>query len=571
MGQLAKYHDFFGKRVSWLFILSVLVGVFLFLVESSFVFVFQGFLRAVNLVEPDKLWLPSWYPHSLTSALTLLVFFGIIRSIGYLLKVYLGGIVSQAFTSVQRQRILRFALENAEKLNTHEVVNVYLERVAQAAQLVNLGAQLLLAITTAILFLALGLRLAFVEMGIAIAMLAILLIPMRALNIIIKKSGEGVTVESELANRSLVQGLRHYFFLRIYGLVPQAIEQGETNIRNFEEHYRKFYFAHGLKHTFPAAAGIFVIGLITYISVQYLQTPSAKLISFFYIFMRLAQTASECSATFSEFRLQLPGFRRLFSWHEKIIESPSFKNQKQPVNENLKSSFAKAIDSNGITVVTKNLCFAFEAEKPVIKNINLNLNRGDVLVLRGESGAGKSTLLSLTLGLLQPSQGQIMINGFEVSSIRDFLGPYVAYVGPDPFLISGTVRENILYGHPNSTFVSDAEIWSAIEQAQLTKEIRALSEQLDEVLHEHTQLSTGQKQRLAIARAILRKPKLLILDEASANLDEVTEKKFIASLKNLLPNLTTFIISHKNSFDEISTTCLELKKLNYENHNQPNS
>jgi ABC-type multidrug transport system fused ATPase/permease subunit len=562
MTSLAKYRVFFGRQVIWLFSLSVIVGIFLFLVESSFVFVFQGFLRAVKLVEPDKLLLPDWYPDSLKAAVILLIVFGVFRSVGYLFKVYLGGIVAQAFIRVQRERLLRFALENAEKLNTHEVINIYMERVAQASLLVNLGAQLILAFTTAFLFLILGLRMAFLEMAIAIVMLAIFLLPMRALNEYIKRAGEGVTSESELANRSLLQGLRHYFFLRIYGLIPQAIERGQTNIKNFEEHYRRFYLAHAFKHTFPVAAGIFVIGVITFISVQYLQTPSVKLISFFYIFMRLSQTASESSATFSEFRLQMPGFLRLFSWHERILASSSFHQAPRPRNSASRAAFEKALQSQGLSLDIRNICFSFEDSSPVIENLSVKIGRGDVLVIRGESGAGKSTLLSLALGLLQPSKGKVLINDLPIEDVRDFLGPHVAYVGPDPFLISGTVRENLLYGHPDIMNVSDTEIWDALEKAQLSKEIQSLAGKLEEVLHEHTQLSTGQKQRLAIARAVLRHPKLLILDEASANLDGATERNFIEGLRNLLPNLTTFVISHKNSFDQIATNTLELKKIN---------
>ncbi len=433
----------------------------------------------------------------------------------------------------------------------------------------NLGAQLVLSLTTASLFLVLGLRMAFVEMSIAISMLTLLLLPMRALNVRTKAAGEGVTLESELANRSLVQGLRHFFFPRIYGLIPDAIRSGHANIRNFEEHYRRFYVAHALKHTFPVAAGVFIIGVITYVSVSYLHTPSVKLISFFYIFMRLAQTASESSATFSEFRLQFPGFQRLYSWHERIIAAEVYKGTHDaPVsarageeNRLAEKEFKSQCDVVGLELRVENVSFAFEPGKPVLENVSLALKRGEVIVVRGESGAGKSTLLSLMLGLLQPSAGRILVNGSPVSKVRDFLGPYVAYVGPDPFLIPGTVRENLLYGHPRPKDISDQEIWKAIEQAQLGKEIRALAGQLGEQLHEHTQLSTGQRQRLAIARAMLRHPRLLILDEASANLDEVTEKNFIDVLGALLPHLTTFIISHKTSFDRIATSTIELKKL----------
>ncbi len=136
--------------------------------------------------------------------------------------------------------------------------------------------------------------------------------------------------------------------------------------------------------------------------------------------------------------------------------------------------------------------------------------------------------------------------------------PFVAYVGPEPYLISGTVRENLLYGHQSKDQVTDADLWQALGLAQLESEIRSLPGSLDAKLNEQTQMSTGQKQRLAIARALLRKPQMLILDEATANLDGQTEDRFIQCLRPLLPRLTTVIISHKGSFNALATSTIIL-------------
>ena len=539
---------------------SVGVGIFLFFVESSVVFVFQGFLRAINLVAPDKLLLPDWYPKSLWAAVALLMIFGTLRSVGYLMKTYLGGVISQSFLRIQRERILQYALENAGQLNSHEVVNMYMERIYQAAQLVNLGAQLGLTCTTAFLFLILGFRLAPAEMAMGVFLLGLFLLPMRALNARILRAGAGIALESEIANRSLIQGLRHYFFLRIYDLIPSEVQRGVESIRNYEEHYRRYFLTFSVKNTLPMAAGIFVISVITYVSVRFLHTPAVGLISFFYIFMRLAQSASESSGTLAEFRLQIPGLLILRSWYDKTIFSDKKVETIEPFDQKLAESFLATIEKQGIVLEVRELSFSYEKTKPVLQNLSLQVSRGDVLVIQGESGVGKSTLLSLILGLYKPNKGEILVNGFSVEKIRNVLSTYIGYVGPEPYLISGSVRENLLYGHLSKAAVQDGEIWLALQKAQLSKEIESLPEQLKTILHAHTQLSTGQRQRMAIARAILRNPKILILDEASANLDGVTEQNFINGLKEILPGLTTIVISHKSSFNGIATQRIELTK-----------
>ena len=274
--------------------------------------------------------------------------------------------------------------------------------------------------------------------------------------------------------------------------------------------------------------------------------------------MRLAQAASESSATLAEFRLQLPGVGKLLLWHQKMFSAEP-KMIAEALGLDRQKEFHAEVLVNGIRLDIKNLSFGYDPGHFVLENLSLVAGRGDVLVVQGESGSGKSTLLSLILGLRHPAKGQILLNGIPVEKLRSFLGQYIAYVGPEPYLISGTVRDNLLYGHGEQK-VSDEDLWEALAKAQLVREIKALPNGLNEVLYEHTQLSTGQRQRLAIARAMLRHPRLLILDEASANLDGATEQSFIDGIRSLLPGLTAIIISHKNTFNQIATNRIELRR-----------
>jgi ABC-type multidrug transport system fused ATPase/permease subunit len=561
--QLRKAKQFVGNEVWLLFWQASFFGFVLFLIESSFIFVLQGFLVAVGLVESSKMLLPSWYPKSLLSAVLILFAFGASRALAYVLKGYLAGRTYQAFMKVQRKRILSYALENAGELPAHEIISVFMERVTQVGGALHGASQLVMIGTTSVLFFVLGLRLAPLELLLGILGMMLVVLPLRSFNVVINASAKALIVEWEEASRSLVQGLKNQFFLKIYGLVPKEVEKGRVSLDRYAQHYDRYYLIANFKNALPVLCGVFIISLITYLSTKYIHTPPIKLVSFFYIFMRLAQGGSEIDMSLSDLRLHFPGLKMLYSWHLKFLahaQAIKDEQRERSLDEASRIKLLALIRQSGVRVSLRSVTFGFD-EKPLFKDLSLLLQRGDVLVIQGESGVGKSTLLSLILGLLIPTQGEVQINEYPAIDAKEIMSNFVGYVGPEPFLISGSVRDNLLYGHTEPSSVSDERIWSALNKAQLSSVIASLPHQLDEMLLESAQLSTGQKQRLAIARALLRDMKMLILDEASANLDEVTEQRFIDSLKELLPELTTVVISHKSTFDRIATQRLLLKRL----------
>ncbi|MES2597937.1 MAG: ABC transporter ATP-binding protein [Verrucomicrobiota bacterium] len=190
--------------------------------------------------------------------------------------------------------------------------------------------------------------------------------------------------------------------------------------------------------------------------------------------------------------------------------------------------------------------FSYTAKLPTVHGITLEALPGQTIALVGPTGAGKSTLINLLTRFYEYDEGVITIDGTPVHELKkSSLRRQIGYVTQESFMFNGTVRENLLIGRRDAT---DEQLWGALVSANADAFVKRLPQQLDTHVGERgVKLSVGEKQRLSIARALLRNPPILLLDEATASVDTETERQIQSALDHLMEGRTSFVIAHRLS------------------------
>ena len=187
-----------------------------------------------------------------------------------------------------------------------------------------------------------------------------------------------------------------------------------------------------------------------------------------------------------------------------------------------------------------------DGDEYVLENFNLKIPFGSNIAIVGETGAGKSTLVNLVCRFFEPTKGQVLIDGRDARERSQlWLHSAIGYVLQTPHLFSGTVRENLLYGNPNAT---EEEIERALKLVSAEEVVKKMEKGLDSDVGEGgDMLSTGEKQLISFARAILADPRILVLDEATASVDTLTEQKIQSAIETIIKGRTSLVIAHRLS------------------------
>jgi len=302
----------------------------------------------------------------------------------------------------------------------------------------------------------------------------------------------------------------------------------------------KFYLS--ITHTIPKLIlEIMSISFISILLVFFVNTTYSfeliifKLTAYAVVIVRMLPSFSVIASNANQLRATIPALQILhgeFSDRKKYLyQSASFNREEVMFN-----SFN--------SLVIKNINFFYEKTHPIIKNFSLEVRKGETIGIIGESGKGKSTLVNLILGLIKPADGDIKINNISIIDKKinkDFFG----FVQQNVYLLDDTIKRNIAFGVPDEE-IDDEKIKKSMITAQIYDFVLNMNYGVETVVgNRGVKLSGGQVQRIGIARAIYRDPKILILDESTSSLDLKTENDFLDTLKKLKKDVTMIIISHK--------------------------
>ncbi|MFC1224051.1 ABC transporter ATP-binding protein [Pedobacter sp. BG31] len=217
------------------------------------------------------------------------------------------------------------------------------------------------------------------------------------------------------------------------------------------------------------------------------------------------------------------------------------------LESNLKQLALNETATSTALIEFKNVHFSYDDSKEILHNINLRFEKGKTYALIGPTGGGKTTTASLISRLYDPTKGRVLLNGKDIRSFSAAERTQkIGFILQEPFLFTGTVKENILYGNSQYKSVTDAELQKIIEEANLNALLAIFDEGLStQITSGSDSISLGQKQLIAFMRAVLRNPELLILDEATANIDTITEQLLGSILNKLSKETTLVIIAHR--------------------------
>lgn len=541
--------DLLGKRILFYLMLALLTGIGVFLVEYAFVYALQGFLILIGVSSTSALPLPSWIPTTPSYFYAFFLTVGIFRVLLTQYKIYLGRLTNQIFIKRFRDSILKHSIMNASQISSHEAFGLFSDTLSRAGSVIIEGISLIITMLSACLLLIAGFIKAPYEMAIGLICLLALIPTLKSLGKTSLRSGYALNSSWEKTTKILFEGIRHHYFFKAHGLIGKQINNGLKQIEQYEQNNRDYYISTGIKNSFPQIFGIFLILALSFLGINYFKTSGTNLIAFLYIFLRVSQSGSEAFGLLNNIIFNAPSLNDLSNWMKK------YKIDDSSLSINLDAHHAPALGISEIKF--ENVSFSYN-DQPLLKNISFKLVPGDVLLIEAPSGSGKSTLIGLILKISAPLQGKILFNERNLQDFSDEFRDAISYVGPEPFLFNTTVRENLTYGIKRQYADDEAHIWSCLKLACAETIVNDLDQGLDEILNEHTQLSTGQKQRLSLARALIRNPDVLILDESTANLDGDYEKIVKNNLTGFIKDKICIIIAHKGHIKELATQTLKL-------------
>ena len=518
------------------------VAALSFLLVSKIITVYVPFLyrdavNALSVKSPATI--------AITTAMALILAFGV----GRILMIALGQVRDAVFSPVSQNAVRALALETFRHLHALSLRFHLERRTGGLSRVIERGTK---AIDLLLRFSIFNIIPTIIELAFVVVIFAWAFDIWFALVLTI-------TIVSYIAFTFIVTEWRTHFHREMNSLDTDANSKAIDSLLNFEtvkyfgnENYEAKRFDASMKRYERAAiktmtslsalntgqTAIMSIGLtvLMLMSARGIVNGTATVGDFamlFAYFMQLSQPLNLLGTVYREIRQALIDMETMFD----LLQIPS---------EVEDSPAAHDLNVKGGAVTFENVSFHYDKDRGILDNISFHIPAGKTLAIVGPSGAGKSTISRILFRFYDISAGRVLIDGQDIRDVtQSSLRATVGMVPQDTVLFNDSIRYNIRYGRPDA---SDAEVEGAAAQAQIADFIARLPKGYDAAVGERgLKLSGGEKQRVAIARTILKNPAILILDEATSALDTHTEKEIQSALKRISENRTTLIIAHRLS------------------------
>ncbi|MGO5013599.1 ABC transporter ATP-binding protein [Niallia sp. Sow4_A1] len=292
---------------------------------------------------------------------------------------------------------------------------------------------------------------------------------------------------------------------------------------------------------YRVAAGLLIIFFV-YVSFSFIKVPPEKMILVILIFSRLWPKFSSIQSSIEQIVTMFPALNHLLKVQKECRKEQEWDFSQM---EELSSKSSFHLES---AIECKNVSYRYKQAQDnwALSNINIAFPKNKTTAIVGPSGAGKTTLVDIVMGLLQPEEGKVFVNGDPLTE-KTVLGyrSTISYVAQEPFLFHSSIRENLQMVAPHA---SEWDLWNALTFAAADEFVRRMPQGLDTIIGDRgIRLSGGERQRLILARAILRKPTILVLDEATSALDSENERKIQQAIDRLKGTMTIIVIAHRLS------------------------
>ncbi len=359
----------------------------------------------------------------------------------------------------------------------------------------------------------------------------------------VKKCGEINYKYSALINKTLIQTFqsikevlvmrRQKYFVDEYK--ENFIKQQKGTIGQTVASESPTYFIETV-----CVAGLIVAVCIKAINVEDASVLIPQLASFAVAAFRILPSLGRISNYFNQFMFCIPGINDTYNNFKEVRNNQTI--QQELISDNDRSNLETFDDKLSIDSITWKYP---NTNNDVLKNVSMEIKKGESIAFVGKSGAGKTTLADIILGLLKPQKGTVKIDEANIEEIPEKRSRIIGFVPQNVNLLDDTVRRNVAFGIKDEE-IDDEKVWNALEQAQLKDIIEGYEKGIDTEIGERgIRFSGGQRQRFAIARALYYNPEILVLDEATSALDTETETSVMEAIESLQGHKTLIIIAHR--------------------------